>query len=148
MTSRPFGVTLVAAFFALKAAALLLAAACAQLRPELRPSAYVYITGIAPISREFGASLAVKVAPFVAAIEAAFGLGLWFMKKWAWAYLVVIYGTGLVVVAGVLALSIFDRDMASLLPHSPYFTAGVLSEAVVVAYLLTPEVKRAFSESD
>lgn len=148
MANRPFGVTLVAAFFLLKAAALLLAVASVQMRPELRPSAYAFITGVAPISQELGANWAVTVAPFVAAIEAAFGLGLWFLRKWAWAYLVVIYGTGVVVVAGVLALSIFNHGMASLLPHSTYFTAGVLSEAVVVAYLLTPEAKRAFSESD
>jgi hypothetical protein len=145
---RPLGVSLVAVLFLLKAAVLASAAGVAYVRPDLEASASQFVVGVAPVSRILGANLAVTLAPFVAVLELAFGAGIWFLRKWAWAWLVVMYGTALAVVALVVLVSFFYHAVLSMLPRSAYFEAGFLLDTATLLYLLTPAAVRAFSESD
>jgi hypothetical protein len=136
------GVTLVAAYAFLKAAALLLAVALVHTRPDIRPSASEFISGIA---FKAGVSL-----PYLTALlDVAVGLGIWFLKSWSRKLIVVTNAYALCRMAvGSAILMAIDRKFLISQTSSPYFAVNLTAGIVILVYLLDPEVKRIFREPE
>lgn len=67
----------------------------------------------------------------------AFGIGAWTLKPWAWMLGLVLVGISIVV---ALVTVISGGDFGSQI-------IGLVIDAVIVYYLMTPEVKRAFGRA-
>jgi hypothetical protein len=67
----------------------------------------------------------------------AFGIGAWTLKPWAWMLGLVLVGVSIVV---ALVTAVTTRDLGGQI-------IGLAIDAVIVYYLMTPEVKKAFGRA-
>lgn len=148
--NRPFGVKLIAGVFFLEAAVLVLAAAVGYLKPELQPNANKFIAQRAPYLQDLDlVKFGVMLAPLLAAFDAAKGLGIWFLKRWARVLIVLdlTYRLGEAAVAAVLLWGV-DRKMLLSIVSTPAFAIGSVLNVIILGYLLDPDAKRAFGLRD
>ena len=142
---RPLGVKLVAAFFLLDAAALLLAAAIGYLFPGLQSSANNFIAQRAPYIKEMElVPFGIYLAPLIAGFHVVQGLGIWFLKRWARTFIVfdLMYRLGDAAVAAAL-LSGIDRKLLLSIVSTPNFAINAIAHILILFYLLDPDAKRA-----
>jgi len=147
---RPLGVKLVAAFFLLDAAALLLAAAIGYLFPGLQSSANNFIAQRAPYIKELElVPFGIFLAPLIAGFHVVQGFGIWFLKRWARTFIVfdLTYRLGDAAVAAVL-LSSIDRKLLLSIASTPNFAINAVAHILILFYLLDPDAKRVFGLHD
>lgn len=133
--NRPFGVILLAVLSAvsglwglLKGLALLgLGGALATFVAGAHPVAGAVIGGLAVV---FGVTTLL-----IGLFALVFAWGAWTLRPWAWT--IGVWTHGITLVLGLLAL---------LRPHSPDRWGSILISAIVLFYLTTPEIKRAFGK--
>ena len=144
--NRPLGVRLIALYFFLKSAILIVTAVTAHIRPELESKANEFISHIVASVQDFDLlSFAVTLAPLYALFYAVLGLGVWFLKRWARLLILMnlLYGLGGAAVG--LAILIFSNPKAlSSLGSNPYLLVGLVVGLLVLRCLLDPDVERAF----
>lgn len=143
---RPLGVTLIALYFFLKSAVLIVTAAIVRMRPELEPQANEFISHIVASVQDFNLlNLAAMLAPLYALFYAVLGLGVWFLRRWARLLILMnlLYGLGGVAV-GLTILIIFDHKALSSLGSNPYLAFGLVVGLLMLRCLLDPDVERAF----
>ena len=78
------------------------------------------------------------IALAIAALELAFAYGAWNLRPWAW-----LLGIGTEIVAGVLAFIRLLDGRGSVGGE----VISIVIAAVIVYYLMTPEVKKAFGRT-
>jgi uncharacterized membrane protein (DUF2068 family) len=92
--------------------------------------AVIALAGVAPLLLVFGI-----LGLIVAVVELAFGIGAWTLKPWAW-------------MLGIVsqAVSIIINLIQLLAGNTSLFSAllNIVIAGVILYYLNTPEVKRAF----
>ncbi|MGA8673332.1 MAG: hypothetical protein WB679_25885 [Terracidiphilus sp.] len=142
---RPVGVKLIAAFFFLKAAAIILALIVAHIYPGYRASAQEFIGQLAPLLQGQHTDLGMLIAPFFSLLGIVIGLGVWFTKQWARTLLILDTGIPLGRLAiALVTITALDRKLFALLPSSAYFLIDVFSSILILGYLLDPNARRAF----
>lgn len=139
---RPLGVKLIAAYFFVKAAALILAATIVNARPDLHSEANEFISVVA-------FKVVVPLPYLTALLDVAVGLGIWFLKRWSRTLFVLINGYGLCRMAiGSAALWELDRKYLFSQTSSPYFAVNLVAGTFILFYLLNPDVKQLFGEQE
>jgi hypothetical protein len=145
---RLFGVKLIAAFFLVKTLVFSSALVVAHISLRSEAAALGLIEQLAPPLQLLNSQMALLFAPAFIIFGLVIIFGVWFLQGWAWALLFVDCGIPLVRLAQFfLVASIVDRKWLSFLPSSPYFAIDVVSSIFIVAYLLQPEVMRAFGDT-
>jgi hypothetical protein len=149
---RPLAVKLIAAYFCLKASALILAAILAHMKLEIAPAANDLIANLVPIIRRVYANdYAILLAPIFALLEAAVGLGLWFLQKWArtlavWALVWDVLST-----VDMLSIAIPGRPFPGGEPTfavPPYIGVELIASLIILFQLFDPSIRRAFAVRD
>lgn len=142
---RPIGIKLIAGYFFLKTSILALALIVAYYSKGLAVTAQRLIVQLVPSVHLFDGKFAMVIAPFFVALGTAVGLGVWFLKPWAWAFLIVERGIPLIRLAQFLIIVLtLNRAWLSLLPSSPLFAIDVMTSIAIVGYFLDPDVQRLF----
>ena len=141
---------LIAILFFLEAVALIIAAIVGYVEPDLQSSAIDFVSRSAPFIREFDlVHFDLMLAPLLAVIDVLMALGIWFLQKWARAFIVVDIGYRLCDSA-VAALYLWgsDRDKLRAITSTPHFVIGVLIDVIILGYFLDPDARRSFGMGD
>jgi hypothetical protein len=142
----PLGVKLIAVYFCLKAAVVIVAVAIAHFKPELQPAVANFLADVVPLIRRYELlNYGVFVAPPFALLDLTVGLGIWHLRRWARALVVLDLSWGLTKVAmGLAAMMAFYREMLSPQTLSPYFVIELSRCILMFFYLIDPDVRHAF----
>jgi hypothetical protein len=145
MSRRRLGIKLIAAYLCLKALVLFLVVATVYERPELQPEANKLVLYLIPALQNYQIDNRVIIAPLFIIFYLILGLGIWFLKKWAWTIIVVDLSWAFARSAVSLSmLIVFDRKTLQLLEFPPYLAANILLSFFVLVYLINSDVKQAF----
>jgi hypothetical protein len=145
---RSLGVKLIAAYLCVEAAVLITAIAIALMRPELQPGASDYISHLEPYIQAFdfrNSGIVLALGLLFALFDIVVGLGISLLKRWARTIIVLnsswILGRLAVGLAIVIAT---DRKALSSLKLSPYPAIYLTASALMLCYLLDPDVRNEF----
>jgi len=148
--NRPLGLKLIAALFLLEGAAVIIAVGIGLSRPEFRSAANRFIAQRVPFIEELnGSRFSFFLATLSALVSFAEGLGIWYLKRGAGAFIVydLTYRLGAGVVAAAM-LWASDRKMLVSIVSPPQYVIGLVTNILVLMYLLDPEIRQAFGIPD
>lgn len=143
----PLGIKLIASLFLLQSASWFIAAGAGYVWPAYRPRMNEFIVQRAPYLKDLRLfDSAYLFTPLLAVFDAAKGLGLWFLQRWARLLIVLdlIYWLGGVGVAAV-TLWFMERGRLQAIVSTPNFAIGFVLSVVILCYLFDPDVRRFFN---
>ena len=149
---RPLSVKLIAAYFWLRALALVFALALAYVKPETAPAANDLIANLVPIIRRvYAHDYAIFLAPVFALLEMALGFGIWSLQKWARTLAVWVLVWDVLSTVDMLSTTIPGRPFLDGEPTfavAPYVGVELMASMGILFYLFDPRIKRAFGVHD
>jgi hypothetical protein len=137
MAQRPLGITILA-ILGIIGGVLGLLGGCGAIAGGALVGALGAQAGVGAVAAGGGLlSLLGIVALAMAVGWIAFGIGAWTLKPWAWMLGLILVGVSIVV---ALVTVLTGGDFGSQI-------IGLVIDAVIVYYLMTPEVKQAFGRA-
>ncbi|HEY7415733.1 MAG TPA: hypothetical protein VH593_11115 [Ktedonobacteraceae bacterium] len=150
---RPAGVTIIALVLVLNAAILIARLAIAAFRPvTLQSIANLYFQRLFPDIHTPDVAFWICWSLFVICGSIVVGFGLWNLKKWSrWALLFAVgipLGRGLISVCSTLLVDTSNFGKMYGGTAGGLFWSGIMIEALIVGYLVQPEIIQAFHDED